>query len=277
MQRVAQSLTGKDRIGGIGQSVVDDEVDQSRFSVLTGTAVDMDILAAEIAAVVDSRPHESIPEQNGEVIGARKETLTLQKAIVGGGQGVVEDDAIRDGAEAARLIEGAQNIQVGGGPGITAAAARYSVVSGGGHQPHHVLPPLYGAQRGSSGICDGPGAGVCRPDGRRAEHAGCAGICAPDVRVPLCTCGYGADVHTKRHRDGFYGNLSDPVPGLLGGKNHPVPGEDHGWGCPAPDQHLFLLWDECPYPPVADGGYGQDSGGDRRPDHRRGQSDVVLR
>ena len=122
MQGIAQGGCGERDGKGICQRVVDDEINGSGQTVFAGAAENVDLLPAEVIAVIYVRSHEPVPQQNGKVIGAGQEGAVLQKPVVRGGQRVVEDHAVGDGAVAAQLVERAQNIQIGGGPGISAAA-----------------------------------------------------------------------------------------------------------------------------------------------------------
>ena len=82
----------------------------------------MRTLADRLCGVVDSGAHQAVPKQHSEVIGARVKDFGLQIAVVTGGQGVVEDDASGHDREAAQLVQGAEDIQIGGSPGVAAAA-----------------------------------------------------------------------------------------------------------------------------------------------------------
>ena len=96
-----------------GKRVVDDQVCDSRLSILAGMAVYMRTLSPRVAAAIYGSSHQPVPEQNSKVIRARLKAAMLQEPVIGGGQRVVEDHTIGDCGEATQLIERAQHIQIG--------------------------------------------------------------------------------------------------------------------------------------------------------------------
>ena len=84
--------------------------------------VNVGALADRLGSVIDGGAHNAVPQQNSKVVGARVKDGMAQVAVVAGRQRVVEDDAVCHGGEAAQLVQCAENILIGRGPGRTAAA-----------------------------------------------------------------------------------------------------------------------------------------------------------
>ena len=105
----------------------------------------MRTLADRLCGVVDGGAHQTVPEQHREVVGARVKDFGLQIAVVTGSQGVVEDDAFGHDREAAQLVQGTEDIQIGGSPGV-AAAARVACFGDPHLAAEAVDVPLFGVE-----------------------------------------------------------------------------------------------------------------------------------
>src|SRR5581483_4613594 len=62
--------------------------------------------------------HEVMPGQRCPVVGTRRIGVFVEKAVVAGGEGVVHVDLDASLREAAELVEIAEAVEKGGGPGI---------------------------------------------------------------------------------------------------------------------------------------------------------------
>lgn len=99
---VALGVTGQRYGGCIGFAVVDDQIHQTGLAVSAAVGVDMRALGVLNAGFIDGRTHQTVPEQHCKVVGAGLKGAVLEQAVVGGSQGVVEDDTIGNGAERAQ-------------------------------------------------------------------------------------------------------------------------------------------------------------------------------
>ena len=121
-QDISSACLGQFQGGGLGLGVINDQVDDTVLAVLTGVGIDMRTLTDSLTGSVNSLSHQTVPQQNCEVVGTGHESAVLQEAVVRGSQGVVEDDTVGNGRELTQLIQSSGNICIGGCPGVAAAA-----------------------------------------------------------------------------------------------------------------------------------------------------------
>ena len=85
-------------------------------------AVNVSAFHVRIFTRIGTIAHNSGPEESCEVVGSGVKGAVLEEAVVAGCEGVMEDNAVGKSTEAAELVEGSQNVKIGGRPGISAAA-----------------------------------------------------------------------------------------------------------------------------------------------------------